>query len=474
MIKLVSHDFIETIPGTPPNYALWSLTEIAKRSVYGKDAVYPYFPENAESPYFKDLIMGARTSRFYSLEDLAILLGDMILLSPQFTPLRLRKMTEVLREPVYTDVEIETYVGGFKTRLPVIVGAMGSTGVANRRGLTLSEGAAKAGIIQIIGENVTPVRGYDKRTTNQPSLKERMLVYLKNIEDSYGGLVIQQNVEDANLEVWDRIYSDPDFDEFIKNGFLGFEIKGGQGAKPGLGGEIRVDRETALKLKTGRSAFYFSEDPETTEHEFYDRHSMPGTFTENILFEQIRGAITKYRTQLEKKVRIWFKTAGYRDIDKVMEVVASAGADAITIDGNEGGTGMSPNIVMNEVGLPTICCLKAISDFKDRQISKIVSGGLYDASHLVKALCLGANGIAMGRPFIIASEGRFGPIDKPIKELDDKPQGIVNFVEALKTETQMLTSALGKYSLEQLSKEDIGALNREIAEMFGIRYIYEK
>jgi len=36
----------------------------------------------------------------------------------------------------------------------------------------------------------------------------------------------------------------------------------------------------------------------------------------------------------------------------------------------------------------------------------------------------------------------------------------------------MLTSALGKYSLNELTKEDVGALDRVVAEMFDIEYIY--
>lgn len=464
--------FLETIPGIPPESSLWGLTEIAKRSVFGKAAVYPYFPENKHDPQFRDLLLGhAQERRFKSLDDLAFVLEELILIPPQFTPRRLDKMVEVLREPVYDDVKTEGLLGGFRVRLPLLVGAMGSTGVANRRGLVLAEGAARVGIVMVIGENVVPVRGYDKRTTDQPSLKERMLAYLENVVDGHGGLVIQQNVEDANLEVWDRIYSDPDFDEYIRRGLVGFEVKAGQGAKPGSGGEIRVDRDTALKLKTGRSAFYFDADPETTDKEVYERHSVPGTFTERILFEQIRGAITKYRTQEQKKVRIWFKTGGYRDLPQVIDLVSSAGADAITIDGKEGGTGMSPSALMHDVGLPTIACLKAIRD-SETSFTKIASGGLSDAGHLVKSLCLGADGIGLGRAFVVAADARFGPAEAPIKELEDKPQGIVNFVEAIRTETQMIVSSLGKYRLDDLAKEDLASLDPDLAEMLGVRYVY--
>ena len=56
--------------------------------------------------------------------------------------------------------------------------------------------------------------------------------------------------------------------------------------------------------------------------------------------------------------------------------------------------------------------------------------------------------------------------NRPIKKLDNPADGIVNFVEAVKVEAQMLASSLGKYSLNELSKEDLGALDERLARMF--------
>ncbi|MCD6164602.1 MAG: hypothetical protein J7J30_04125 [Candidatus Odinarchaeota archaeon] len=142
-------------------------------------------------------------------------------------PSRLKKSVELGREPLFIDVETETTLGGFKVKLPLVVAAMGSTDVANKRGLILSEGSARAGIIQVIGENVINMRGYDKRISGQPCLKERILKYLEHVNDDCGGVLIQQNVEDANAELWNKIYSDKDLDEYIDRGLIGFEIKGG-------------------------------------------------------------------------------------------------------------------------------------------------------------------------------------------------------------------------------------------------------
>ncbi len=136
---------------------------------------------------------------------------------------------------------------------------------------------------------------------------------------------------------------------------------------------------------------------------------------------------------------------------------------------------MSPIVAMRELGYPTIVCLKRIMDAKQKGIdtSMVIAGGLLDGGHVVKSLCLGADAVAMDRPFIIASKGRYGPKSRLIKVLENPADGIVNFVKAIKVEVQMLASALGKYSIRELSKEDLGALDKALAEMFGIRYVYE-
>jgi glutamate synthase domain-containing protein 2 len=453
--------------GIPPAPDEWGYTDIARKAVYGRAAVYPLYPGVTEECVGEALLsvqnIEGPVRRFYSLDDI-------ILLPPQFTPLRLKKAMELVREPIYADVTTETTIGGFRVKLPIVVAAMGSQPVAHKRGLILSRGAAKAGIVLVVGENVATVHGYERRLSGHPSFKERALAYLENVEGGFGGLVIQQSVEDANFELWKKVYSDPDFDEYIRKGLVGFEIKCGQGAKPGLGGEIMVTREVALRL---RDRFHLSDDPEEAVRDFYERHSVPGTFTEEILSEQIRGMVNEYRSQY-RRVKIWVKTGPYRDLDRVIDVVDRAGADCITIDGKEGGTGMAPTVALRDLGYPTLVCLKRIHDAKMRgvKVDMIISGGLSDGGDVVKALCLGADAVAMGRPFLVASEARVGPAHTPTKRLENPAMGVVNFVEALRVEIQMLTSALGKYSIHDLSREDVGALRRAVSEMFGIEYVY--
>jgi len=435
--------------------------EVAERARYGSEAVFAY--RESKGKAFGEIQSGARIYRdgipkFKSLDDVQIV-------NSLFTDGRQKKREELEREPLYVDVSTEASVGGFRVRIPVVIAAMGSTDIANRRGVFLGEGAARAGIVYVIGENVLNMRGYDERVrTFEPTLKERVMGFLENA-DEYGGVVIQQNVEDTAAGVWDRLFHDPDLEEYFERGLIGFEAKGGQGAKPGMGGEVQVDKALALLLAD--KGYYFPVNPKEVDQPKYQRHSVPGTMTAESLRETVEKAKEKYNKRY--RVPIWFKTGPYKDIDEQIDVVSSAGADAITIDGTEGGTGMSPICTMDNIGWPTLKCLQAISTRSraSRGMSLIIAGGIRYGNHIVKSLALGANGVAMGRAFIISAEAG----DKAFE--GNGARGIENFVQADLVDVQQLTSSLGKYDISQLALDDVEALDRDVANMFGIRYLYD-
>jgi len=458
----------------------YPIDEIFRRAKLGELAVYPPKDEFGYNVFGADVYDKPR--RF-------LLLDDIVLLPPQFTPERLEKGIELLREPLYIDVNTESVVGGFKVKMPVVCAAMGGTHIANLIGPKIAEACAEMGIIYSLGENIASIRGYDERLTKQPSFKERAFSYLRNLNDGYGGLVIQQSVEDENLKLWERVYTDPDFDPYIEEGLIAFEIKIGQGAKPGLGGEVLVSRDVALRIK---DSYYIPEDPEKVVKDYYEKHSAPGTFTEDILASQIRLIKNNF-----PRIKVFLKTGPYRDLDSVIEIAAREGIDAITIDGKEGGTGMSPIAGMRDLGLPTVSCLSAITRAKEKGIntSFIISGRLYDGSHVVKSLALGADAVAFGRPMVYSCLGSIPLAQTFIKnelfrytllrELgklalnlgikgERCKKGVVNYLKSVQNEVKMLTSALGKYYMHRLSKEDVGALRRELAGLFGIRYVYDR
>jgi len=423
--------------------------EISIKALRGEEGAYPF----GELGGYGAAVLGSSVTRRHYPRFLSM--DDLVLMPPAFTPRRLEKMAELLREPVFTDVNLETQLGGFKSSLPFAVASMGSTDIASRYSIQVARAAAKAGIPMGIGENVATVRGYGARRSRlHPSFKERIMAYLTNL-DGHGGVFIQQNVEDSYDEHWNKVYSDKDLEPFIEEGRIGFEVKVGQGAKPGLGGVIRMRREDAIKV---REKYHFLKDPLSTRDKYVERYSVPGTFTQDIL----RGTIRMMRNNYPR-ARIWIKTGPYRDVSDVIRIADEEGADAVVIDGKEGGTGMAPSVAMKDLGYPAIVGLRKIMDAKlgGARVSLLLAGRMYNGTHVVKAVALGASGIYIGRPMILAA-------------MVKGEEGVSNYIEALKVETQMLVSALGKYDIHEVSREDVASLNPDLAKMFGIPYLYSR
>ena len=219
----------------------------------------------------------------------------------------------------------------------------------------------------------------------------------------------------------------------------------------------------------------------------YERHSSPDIFTEEIL----KNRILKLRNDYPR-AKIWLKTGPYRDLTKVIRVATDAGIDAITIDGKEGGTGMSPTVALQNLGLPTLACLRSVKKIREEGIetSIILSGRFFDGAQVVKALALGVNAVAMGRPFLIAANAypfsdiflmfnlyKFGWMKKIGRIVFPPSQRninyITNFVETIKLEMQLLISSLGKYSLDLMGSEDLMALKKDLADSFELKFIFD-
>jgi hypothetical protein len=380
-------------------------------------------------------------------------LSRILIVPPLYTPHRLGKMEELMREPLFTDVGTSVRVGGFRSSMPVVMASMGSTDVFNKVSLECAGAAGKAGIPMGVGENVATVWGYSRRVrSSQPCFKERVMAYLSSCPEGSGGVVIQQSVEDAYDELWNRVYSDPDIEPYIAEGRVGFEIKLGQGAKPGLGGETFVGREQAMRLSR---KYAFDSDPEKVGKTIYERHSAPGTYTPEILKSMIRLMRNNY-----PRARIWVKCGPYRDISEVARLSAGEGVDAFWIDGKEGGTGLSPVTALKDLGLPLLACISRVRRNTGGGLEIICSGRLVDGGDVVKVIGLGARAAGIGRPIVLAA-------------YSSGEEGVLKYLESLRLEIMLLVSALGKYDVSMVSDEDLAAVERELARDLGIQSIYD-
>lgn len=355
------------------------------------------------------------------------------LVPPVFMPLRLEKLIDLAREPTYRDVELRTSVGGFAAALPVYVSAFGSTQVAGTGlGRAVARQAGALGLPMVIGENVVPINGYGRLgPAGDSALLGRLREYCAAVPDGLGGVVVQQSTEDADAEVWNLVYSDPSAQPLLNSGRLGFELKVGQGAKPGLGGMTLVAGQTAVRLEDQYLVDpVFGADAPTVL-----RSSAPGTFTQEILAHQVHLMRNNY-----PRARVWVKLPPGRDIAEASEVAWAAGADAVTVDGTEGGTGWAPSAFLDHVGLPLVECLRRIGQSPVTG-QLLVSGLMWEGARTTKALALGANAIGLGRAALLAAD-------------TDPEAGLTRLVECLALELRMLISALGRYTVAGLSEVD--------------------
>ena len=363
------------------------------------------------------------------------------LVPPVFMPQRLERLIDLGREPLYSDVELETEIGGLHSSLPVYVSAFGSTRVASTDlGEAASRQAGRLGLPMVIGENVVPVGGYGRLegdgADSGRSLLRRLHAYCADLPDGFGGIAVQQSTEDADAEVWNLVYSDPDAQELMLSGRLAFELKVGQGAKPGLGGMTLVDPATAARIGE-----QFALDPIFPADEgAVLRCSSPGTYTEEILRQQIRLMRNNY-----PRARVWVKLPPARDVAEAAALAWAAGADAVTVDGAEGGTGWAPTAFTEHVGLPLGECLLRIGRPAG---ALLASGRIWEGARAVKALALGARAVGLGRAALLSVD-------------EDPEHGLERFVECLAMEMRMLISSLGQYSPAGLGPRDLWFGSRE-------------
>jgi methylamine---glutamate N-methyltransferase subunit C len=361
------------------------------------------------------------------------------LVPPVFMPQRLEKLVDLAREPVHHDVELGSAFGGFASAAPVYLSAFGSTRIAGGDlGMAASRQAGRLGIPMVVGENIVPVEGYGRpgaAAEGEENARDRMLLarlhaYLDGASDGVGGVVVQQSTEDADAEVWNLVHSDPGAAPLLDTGRLAFELKVGQGAKPGLGGMTVLPRAQAVRV----SEQYTVDGSLDADGERLLRCSSPGTFTEEILRQQIRLMRNNF-----PRVKVWVKLPPGRDVGAAARVAWESGADAVTVDGAEGGSGWAPTAFLDHVGLPLGECLRRGGRTEH---DLLASGRMWEGTRAVKALALGARAVGLGRAALVAVA-------------EDAENGLVHLVEALSLELRLLISAVGKYRVGDLGPEDL-------------------
>src|SRR3989344_5687611 len=168
------------------------------------------------------------------------------------------------------------------------------------------------------------------------------------------------------------------------------EIKIGQGAKPGQGGLLpkeKVTEEIAKIRKVEKGQ---------------DIHSPPyHVDIKNI--ENLREKV-KWLRELTGGKPIIIKL-GAGDVASDVSLAVQANPDIIALDGIEGGTGAAPEVMLDEVGIPTLAALhrarKTLDELKAPQ-ELWIGGGFNKGGDFAKALALGADAVFVAFPLMVA------------------------------------------------------------------------
>ena len=116
--------------------------------------------------------------------------------------------------------------------------------------------------------------------------------------------------------------------------------------------------------------------------------------------------VEELRLATDYKVPIIVKMGATRPRYDVA-IAAKAGADIVVVDGAEGGTGASPELLLNHTGIPTMTAIRAAREALDDcgmtgKVSLVAAGGIRTGVDAAKCLALGADAVMIGNAAMMA------------------------------------------------------------------------
>ncbi len=266
------------------------------------------------------------------------------------------------------------------------------------------------------------------------------------------------------------------------------EVVIGQGAKPGGGGML-LGQKISDRVAEMRTL------PKGVDQRSACRHP-DWTGPDDLAIK-----ITELREITQWKVPIFVKIAGARPYyDTALAV--KAGADVVVLDGMQGGTAATQEVFIENVGQPTLACIRpAVDALQDldvhRNVQLIISGGIRNGADVSKALALGADAVSIGSAAMIAIgdndpkwEKEYNKLGSTAGAYDDWHEGndpagistqnpklmkrldpikagkkLSNYLKVMTLEAQTIARACGKNDLHNLEPEDLCALTVEAAAM---------
>ena len=289
-----------------------------------------------------------------------------------------------------------------------------------------------------------------------------------------GGMLPEEQVENTRY-FYELASAKFGFTEDLLPKVQAFHFKCGQGAKTGTGGHLPGNKVNG-KIAEVRNL------PEGTAA------ISPPTFAELTSTNDFREFSERVR-EITGGIPIGFKLSA-QHIEKDIDFALEAGADYIILDGRGGGTGAAPRLFRDNISVPTIPALARARRHLDNSaasdVTLIITGGIRTPADFVKALALGADGIALANSAMQA----IGCIGARMCNTNNCPAGIAtqqphlrerlgvqNSAERLarffKSSTelmQVLARACGHSHLKQFNTNDLTTWKKPMAELTGLPF----
>ncbi|NNE38083.1 MAG: FMN-binding glutamate synthase family protein, partial [Gammaproteobacteria bacterium] len=215
----------------------------------------------------------------------------------------------------------------------------------------------------------------------------------------------------------------------------------------------------------------------------------PPTFSDLSSVDDFKRFAGRVR-EITGGIPVGFKLSA-NHIEKDIQFALDSGADYIILDGRGGGTGAAPAMFRDHISVPTIPALARARRYLDDQgasgrVTLIITGGLRVPIDFVKAMALGADGIAVSNSAMQA----IGCIAARMCNTNNCPSGVAtqkeelrkridieksatqlkNFFEASVELMSVMARACGHDALGKMNKNDLATWNRDMALLSGIKY----
>ncbi|MGD9164682.1 MAG: glutamate synthase-related protein, partial [Chromatiales bacterium] len=290
-----------------------------------------------------------------------------------------------------------------------------------------------------------------------------------------GGMLPEEQAENSRY-FYELASARFGYSEALLEQVQAFHFKGGQGAKTGTGGHLPGNKNIGKisqvrQIPEGQPAV------------------SPPTFTDLATVADFKRFAERVR-EITGGIPVGFKLSA-NHIERDIQFALDAGADYIILDGRGGGTGAAPEIFRDHISVPTIPALARARRHLDHQgasghVTLVITGGLRLPMDFVKALALGADGIAIANSAIQS----LGCVAARICNTNNCPAGIAtqrpelrarldverssrqlhNFLQACVELMSVMARACGHDHLNKFNQNDLSTWKREMSMLSGVRY----